>query len=205
MPEENFKAKQQVKQKGSKQKNKQSKEDGTVLAYLDVIGRREKFFDIVVPIVGVSILNIVFLYILKNIEYLDLLNFVFKSTASVVNIMAILSGFNTASLSILSTVRKANFDSYKAETIGVEFRKILKYFQFSISIQLILLLLGIMLSFSQGYIIVLFDGLISNCYIKLIILVCSTIWFSSIISSILISIRSIPVLSKLIELIFNAK
>ncbi|EGY4468601.1 hypothetical protein JHU54_000589 [Listeria monocytogenes] len=156
---------------------------------------KEKILDLLLPFVIIFIL-IIFSSAIKEWSNTSFLNSVLSSNDIVVNVMAILSGFNTASLSIIGT---ANMERVSNETA----EKIIDFFSFAIMIQLFILVVGIILKFSSGYLLDLsfeFTKNLSSPFWKYIQISLGALWYSAVVSSILISIRSLPIISNIIKL-----
>ncbi|MBF2345413.1 hypothetical protein IA806_02395 [Listeria seeligeri] len=163
--------------------------------YYNASNLKEKILDLLLPF-AIIFCIIIIASINNEWSNTSFLKSVLSSNDLVVNVMAILSGFNTASLSIIGT---ANMEMVKKETTD----KIIDYFSFAIMFQLIILIVGIIIKFSSGYILDMSHTIsqyLSSSFLKYLLIFLGAMWYSAVVSSILISIRSLPIISSVIKL-----
>lgn len=167
--------------------------------YYNASSCKERAFDFLLPFIIILLINIFFAEIVDDWSSMKFTKSIFSSNDLIVNVMAILSGFNTASLSIIGTSNMKNISNQTTS-------KIVDYFSFAIMLQLVILLIGISVKFSADYLIELGKVIaqyVSVCSVKYTLLILSTIWYTAVISSVLVSIRSLPIISNVVKLMIN--
>ncbi|WP_088838881.1 hypothetical protein [Listeria sp. ILCC792] len=156
---------------------------------------KEKVIDLLLPFILILIL-ISITSVKTEWSNIGFAKSILSSTDIIVNVMAILAGFNTASLSIIGT---ANMKMVSEDTTN----KIIDYFSFAILFQLVILIIGIVLKFSSGYLLNIGNSITLNLnviFLEYVLIIVGSIWYAAVISSILISIRSLPIISNIIKL-----
>lgn len=163
--------------------------------YYRASSSKERMIDLLLPFILILIL-ISLTSVKTEWSNIGFAKSILSSTDIIVNVMAILAGFNTASLSIIGT---ANMKMVSEKTTN----KIIDYFSFAIFFQLVILIIGIALKFSSGYLLNIGDSISLNLnvnFLEWVLIILGSIWYAAVISSILISIRSLPIISNIIKL-----
>lgn len=166
--------------------------------YIKLTTKTERKIFIGLPLVASILVFIYFWFFEKS--NINLLGYIMEMNQSSLTVVAILAGFNTTSLSIIAASNNKVLKFLKQHKVngGEEtvLKQLVSFFSFAILLQLIVLVIGILLSMiskSFSDISVMFP-MLSGMFVKIPLSILGAIWLSSVLFTIIISIRNATLL-----------
>lgn len=200
---------------------------GNVINYIKHSAPKDLFFDILIPVILSIFITSFLLFIISTpnifVKTLGDIN------STVITIIAILAGFNSASLAIIASSQKlvnSNNDNteidkdieYEGETRLGKFKNlifnnpsdkpvdaIVSFFAYAVISQLLVLIISLILQIviSGMLKMTITSSVLTNDIEMIMLVICSSIWFALILHSIFLSIRNIDMIAHFIK--FSSK
>ncbi|ALC92049.1 hypothetical protein AM500_21315 [Bacillus sp. FJAT-18017] len=153
---------------------------------------------LLIPIIVACAIFVYFFIFEKSNK--DLMNYIMDMNKDTLSVIAILAGFNTTSLSIIAASNNRVLSFLKKHTGSNENDNVLKqlisFFSFAIIIQLIVLIIGIVISLvskSLSEISMMFPFL-TGFVVKIPLSIFGAVWLGAVLFTIMISIRNATLL-----------
>lgn len=190
--------------------------------YFHCSSLRELIFDILVPFILATLIFIVFFF--TNSTAKEVLEIILQINQSSINIMAILAGFNTASVAVIASTNRGvlkRLHETDIESIKVEKRKnifariyrvlidqkdenILKvtitFFSYAIAIQLFILIFGSIIVVTSDNIVKVYlkYKFVNSLTAYFLTTSLGIVWFTIILHSLFVSLRNVSLLYRYI-------
>ncbi|WP_227397365.1 hypothetical protein [Jeotgalibacillus aurantiacus] len=158
----------------------------------------EKTLFITTPLV-VSTVIFIYFYLFED-SNLKLLNYILELNSDALSVIAILAGFNTTSLAIIAASNNEVLRFLRSKKLknnsGTILKQLISFFSFAILIQLIVLIIGILLSVVSSTFKEVSETfpLIRGLFVRVPLSILGSIWLSSILFTIMISVRNATLL-----------
>jgi hypothetical protein len=187
--------------------------------YFHCSSKSELFFDCLIPILVAAVIFIISSFVSQNSA--KILDIILKLNSSSINIMAILAGFNTASVAVIASTNKATLNqlydanqnndptSNKGESVFRRFYSMIinqkevnilkltiSLFCYAIALQLIILILGSLIVVTSDNLIDIYKKLsfINKIFARVVISTCGFIWLSINLHCLFVSLRNVSLL-----------
>ncbi|MFC5587532.1 hypothetical protein ACFPRA_01245 [Sporosarcina soli] len=151
-----------------------------------------------IPIIASILVFIYFWFFEKSNS--NLLSYIMEMNQNSLTVVAILAGFNTTSLSIIAASNNKVLKFLKQHKLkdseDTVLKQLVSFFSFAILVQLIVLVIGIMLSMiskSFGDVAVILP-ILSGLAVKIPLSILGVVWLATILFTIIISIRNATLL-----------
>lgn len=212
-----------VKNNVSVKRNKEQKHGfiiGNIKNYVIHSTPKELFFDIIMPILVATTLVIIITNLLPNPS--SFVKTLYEINGTIITIMAILAGFNSASLAIIASSSKlVNTPLIDTSNIEYEEKKriqkikdaifnnpsykeldaIVSFFAYAVISQLLILILSLLIHIVLTAVqkTTIINSIFNNSMEMIILFILSGCWFTLILHSIFLSIRNIDVIAHFIK------
>ncbi len=158
----------------------------------------EKTLFITTPLV-VSAIIFFYFYFFED-SNLKLLNYILELNSDALSVIAILAGFNTTSLAIIAASNNEVLRFLRSKKLkngsGTILKQLISFFSFAILIQLIVLILGILLSVVSSTFQEVSETfpLITGLLVRIPLSILGALWLAAILFTIMISVRNATLL-----------
>lgn len=166
--------------------------------YINLTTKTERRIFLGLPLMASILVFIYFWFFEKSNS--NLLGYIMEMNQSSLTVVAILAGFNTTSLSIIAASNNKVLKYLKQHKVNGSEETVLKqlvsFFSFAILLQLIVLVIGILLSLiSKSFSDISFMfPILSGVIVKVPLSILGAIWLSAVLFTIIISIRNATLL-----------